>query len=163
METAFRGVVQSISDERWRRCSRQHTWSAGWLSQGGTCILAERLFTTIRRGLLEPSTSRADRSLSFSRCDRVTVARVSDTWPLPGPPQRLPTLERVRDLWQLRGITSNVTAAIWRNDFGLELRVENNGERDCHGSTSLTRVVGAEGRPESGAQAGGNPQAPLTS
>jgi hypothetical protein len=34
----------------------------------------------------------------------------------------------VRELWQLRGITSNVTAAIWRNDFGLELRVEHGGE-----------------------------------
>jgi hypothetical protein len=39
-------------------------------------------------------------------------------------PKRTPLLEHVRDLWMLRGITSNVTAAIWRNDFGLELRVE---------------------------------------
>ena len=31
-------------------------------------------------------------------------------------------------MWTLRGITSNVTAAIWRNDFGLELRVEHGGE-----------------------------------
>jgi hypothetical protein len=28
----------------------------------------------------------------------------------------------------LRGITSNVTAAIWRNDFGLELRVLHSDE-----------------------------------
>ena len=51
-----------------------------------------------------------------------------DTWPPPGPQRRPPTLEHIRDLWTLRGITSIVTAAIWRNDFGLELRVEDNGE-----------------------------------
>jgi len=39
-----------------------------------------------------------------------------------------PTLGHVRDLWTLRGITSNVTAAIWRNDFGLELRVLHSDE-----------------------------------
>jgi hypothetical protein len=37
-------------------------------------------------------------------------------------------LEHVRDLWTLHGIQSKVTAAIWRNDFGLELRVEHGGE-----------------------------------
>ena len=31
-------------------------------------------------------------------------------------------------MWTLRGITSDVTAAVWRNDFGLELRVEHRGE-----------------------------------
>jgi hypothetical protein len=50
----------------------------------------------------------------------------------PGPPlvprRRGLLHEDVRDVWTLRGVLSNVTAAIWRNDFGLELRVENNGE-----------------------------------
>jgi hypothetical protein len=64
----------------------------------------------------------------FAAANRATISRVPDTWPPPGPQKRPPTLEHIRDLWQLRGITSNVTAAIWRNDFGLELRVENNGE-----------------------------------
>jgi len=41
---------------------------------------------------------------------------------------RLPTYEHVRDLWTLHGIQSTVTAAIWRNDFGLELRVDHGGE-----------------------------------
>jgi hypothetical protein len=31
-------------------------------------------------------------------------------------------------LWKLHGITANVTAAIWRNDFGLELRIEHGDE-----------------------------------
>jgi hypothetical protein len=53
---------------------------------------------------------------------------VSDTWPPPGPEKRSPTLEHVRDLWILHGIQSTCTAAIWRNDFGLELRVEHSGE-----------------------------------
>ena len=51
-----------------------------------------------------------------------------DTWPPPGPQKRPPLLELVHDLWRLHGIQSNVTAAIWRNDFGLELRVEHGGE-----------------------------------
>jgi hypothetical protein len=37
-------------------------------------------------------------------------------------------LEHVRDLWTLHGIQSICTAGIWRNDFGLELRVEHAGE-----------------------------------
>jgi hypothetical protein len=37
--------------------------------------------------------------------------------------RREPILEHVRDLWTLNGIQSTCTAAIWRNDFGLELRV----------------------------------------
>lgn len=49
--------------------------------------------------------------------------RVSDTWPRPGPQRRPPTLEHIRDLWTLHWSQSNCTAAIWRNDFGLELRV----------------------------------------
>ena len=53
---------------------------------------------------------------------------MSDAWPPPGPQKRSPLLEHVRDVWTLRGIQSNVTAAIWRNDFGLELRVEHAGE-----------------------------------
>ena len=60
--------------------------------------------------------------------DRVAHLRydphVSDAWPPPGPQKREPLLEHVRDLWTLRLIESNCTAAIWRNDFGLELRVE---------------------------------------
>jgi hypothetical protein len=32
-------------------------------------------------------------------------------------------LEHVRDLWTLYWSQSTCTAAIWRNDFGLELRV----------------------------------------
>ena len=59
---------------------------------------------------------------------RATISRVSHTWPPPGPRKRPPTLEHVRDVWTLRGITSDVTAAVWRNDFGLELRVEHRGE-----------------------------------
>jgi hypothetical protein len=43
------------------------------------------------------------------------------------PPQSL--IEPVRDLWTLNGVQGVCTASIWRNDFGLELRVENNGER----------------------------------
>jgi len=37
--------------------------------------------------------------------------------------KRPPTLEHIRDLWTLHWAESNCTAAIWRNDFGLELRV----------------------------------------
>ena len=54
--------------------------------------------------------------------------RVSDTWPPPGPQKREPLLEHVRDPWTLHGVQSHVTAAIWQNDFGLELRVEHGGE-----------------------------------
>ena len=53
---------------------------------------------------------------------------MSDVWPPPGPQKREPFLEHVRDVWTLHGIQSKVTAAIWRNDFGLELRVEHGGE-----------------------------------
>jgi hypothetical protein len=42
--------------------------------------------------------------------------------------KRPSTLEHIRDLWTLNGVRSTCTAAIWRNDFGLELRVENNGD-----------------------------------
>ena len=34
----------------------------------------------------------------------------------------------MRDAWTLHGIQSNCRAAIYRNDFGLELRVEHRGE-----------------------------------
>jgi hypothetical protein len=37
-------------------------------------------------------------------------------------------LEHVRGVWTLRYIETNCTAAIWRNDFWLELRVEHGGE-----------------------------------
>jgi hypothetical protein len=51
-----------------------------------------------------------------------------DTRPPPGPQKREPLLEHVRDVWTLHGIQSNSTARIFRNDFGLELRVEHGGE-----------------------------------
>jgi hypothetical protein len=54
--------------------------------------------------------------------------RLSETWPPPCLQPRPPTLEHVRTLWTLHGIQSNCTAAIWRNDFSLELRVEHGGE-----------------------------------
>ena len=57
-----------------------------------------------------------------------TIPRVSNSWPSPAPQEPEPLLERVRDLWTLRYIEVNCTAAIWRNDFGLELRVEHGGE-----------------------------------
>jgi hypothetical protein len=53
---------------------------------------------------------------------------VPDTWPPPGPQKREPLLEYVHDVWTLHGIQSNCTAAIYRNDFGLELRGEHGGE-----------------------------------
>ena len=53
---------------------------------------------------------------------------MSETWPPPGPQQREPLLKHVRDLWTLHGILSTCTARIFRNDFGLELRVEHGGE-----------------------------------
>jgi len=37
-------------------------------------------------------------------------------------------LEHVRDLWTLHGIQSTVTASMFRNEFGLELRIELAGE-----------------------------------
>jgi len=77
-------------------------------------------------GGLEPSTGRAPTSCPLRR-PRYDP-RVMDTWPPPGPQNRPPLLEHVRDVWTLHGIQSNVTAAIWRNDFGLELRVEHGGE-----------------------------------
>jgi hypothetical protein len=71
----------------------------------------------------------ARRTISFSRQRRHGNPRVAiDTWPPPGLQQHEPVLEHVRDLWTLHGIQSNVTAAIWRNDFGLELRIEHGGE-----------------------------------
>jgi hypothetical protein len=45
------------------------------------------------------------------------------------PRNRPPTLEHVRDLWTLHWMQSDCTAAIWRNDFGLELRVSSTGRR----------------------------------
>ena len=66
--------------------------------------------------------------LDSRRLSEYHLARVSDTWPPLGPQPRPSLLEHVRDLWTLRFIESNCTAAIWRNDFGLELRVEHGGE-----------------------------------
>jgi hypothetical protein len=42
------------------------------------------------------------------------------------PPESL--LEHVRDLWTLHGIQSKVTAAIYRHDFGLKVRIDLTGE-----------------------------------
>jgi len=54
---------------------------------------------------------------------------VTEQWtPFPGQIPSEPFLEHVRDLWTLQGIMSTCTAAIWRNDFGLELRIEHGGE-----------------------------------
>jgi hypothetical protein len=53
---------------------------------------------------------------------------VSETRPPPGPQKREPLLEHVRDVFTLRYIEANCTARIFRNDFGLELRVEHGGE-----------------------------------
>jgi hypothetical protein len=39
-----------------------------------------------------------------------------------------PLLEHVRILWTLHGMQSKCRAAIYRNDFGLELRVDHGGE-----------------------------------
>ena len=50
------------------------------------------------------------------------------TWPPPKPLKRPPTFRNVRDLWTLRYVETNCTASIWRNDFGLELRVVHGGE-----------------------------------
>jgi hypothetical protein len=44
-------------------------------------------------------------------------------WPPLGPQKREPLLEHIRDRWTLHWSDSDCTAAIWRNDFGLELRV----------------------------------------
>jgi hypothetical protein len=87
--------------------------------------------------------------------------RVSDTWPPPGPQKRPPTLEHVKDLWTLHWSESNCTAAIWRNDFGLEPRVLHGDEliESClsiyggahdrgraEGGTDAERMVGREPR-----------------
>jgi len=53
---------------------------------------------------------------------------VSETRPPPGPNKREPLLQHVRDVWTLRYVETNCTATIWRNDFGLELRVEASAE-----------------------------------
>ena len=66
---------------------------------------------------------RLDPSSRFDPIRRATIPRVSATWPPPGPQKREPTLEHVRNVWTLRYIETDCTAAIWRNDFGLELRV----------------------------------------
>ena len=48
---------------------------------------------------------------------------MSDTWPPSGLQKREPLLEHIRDLWVLHGITSKCVAGLYRNDFGIELRV----------------------------------------
>jgi hypothetical protein len=53
---------------------------------------------------------------------------LSYTWPPPAPQKPEPLLEHVRDVWTLRYVETNCTAVIWRNAFGLELRVEHGGE-----------------------------------
>lgn len=58
---------------------------------------------------------------------RYDLARV-DAWPRVGPQKREPLLEHICDVWTLRYVETNCTARIFRNDFGLELRVEHAGE-----------------------------------
>ena len=84
---------------------------------------------THRPGLETPGT-KARRATPSNRAhrNRATIWRVSDTWPPPGPRKRPPTLEHVRDVWTLRYVETNCTAAIWRNNFRLELRVEHGGK-----------------------------------
>jgi hypothetical protein len=66
---------------------------------------------------------------------------VSDTWPPPGPQKRPPTLEHIRDLWTLHWSQSDCTAAIWRNDFGLELRVLHGDEHQTRHDLRSTRTA----------------------
>jgi hypothetical protein len=57
------------------------------------------------------------------------IAAVSDPWTRPEPvPPPEPMLQHVRDVWTLQGIMSIATAKIYRNVFGLELRIELAGE-----------------------------------
>jgi len=56
-----------------------------------------------------------------------TIGRVSDS-DRPDHKSARPRSSTTRDVWTLHGIQSTCTAAIWRNDFGLELRVEHGGE-----------------------------------
>jgi hypothetical protein len=56
------------------------------------------------------------------------IVSVSDPWTRPEPVPQPDPLEHVRDVWSLQGIQSTVTAAIYRNVFGLELRIELAGE-----------------------------------
>lgn len=56
------------------------------------------------------------------------IAVVSDPWTRPEPVIPPDPLEHVRDLWTLHGIQSTVTASIYRNVFGLELRIDLAGE-----------------------------------
>jgi hypothetical protein len=44
-------------------------------------------------------------------------------WPPLGPQKRPSRLEHVRDLWVLSGIQSKCVAGLYRNDFGIELRI----------------------------------------
>ena len=46
----------------------------------------------------------------------------------PGTKKRHPLLEHIRNASTLRYIDANCTAPMWRNDFGLELRIEHGGE-----------------------------------
>jgi hypothetical protein len=56
---------------------------------------------------------------------------VTEQWtPFSGQTPSEPFLEHVRDLWTLQGIMSTCTAAIWRNNFGLELRIEHGRRAD---------------------------------
>src|SRR4030095_7156946 len=76
----------------------------------GICWRTRRPVGTFRRLVRRPP-SRSTRSSRYH-------LRVSDTWPPPGPKKTEP----------LRDIETNCTARIFRNDFGLELRVEHGGE-----------------------------------
>ena len=117
--------VESARDAQ-RRQQRIREGSSELLRASAGCRAHDRL----RTGIPESGSrigSRAGRppfdSFRRPRYD----PRVSETRPPPGLRKRPPTLEHVRDLWTLHSSQSNCTAAIWRNDFGLELRVKHGG------------------------------------
>jgi hypothetical protein len=78
-------------------------------------------------GVGSPLGSRAARPPLVSLLPRYDPPVTKQWTPFDGQ-RREPLLERVRDLWTLQGIMSTCTAAIYRNDFGLELRVDVAGE-----------------------------------
>jgi len=49
---------------------------------------------------------------------------VSNTWPSSGPQQRPPRLEHIATFGLLLGIYSTCIAGLYRNNFGIELRID---------------------------------------
>jgi len=62
--------------------------------------------------------------LSIWRASRGTIPRVADSWPPLGPQKQPARLEHIRDLWVLHGIQSKCVAGLYRNDYGIELRID---------------------------------------